>query len=465
MGSKPRCAVAGLSHESNSFSTLRAGEDEFHVWRGAEMLRGGPALTEAIEWIPLLQAGARPYGLVERHTYERMRDEILDGLAAAMPLEGVLLRLHGAMDVEGLGDGETDLVRAIRDLVGSDPLLVGSLDLHANLAPEVADLTDCLTAYREAPHRDAAATWERATRHMSECLLGGRRPVQALVKLPMLLPGEWAVTDCEPAHSLYASLASLDDAAGVVDSSILIGCAWTDSEHTSVSALVVAEDREVARTHAEELAGELWDRREEFGPESETLEPVAAIEAALADPAGGVLLSDTGDNPGAGAAGDLPIMLRLLLEAGAEEVLVGGLRDDDSVERCLAAGVGCRVALQAGGKLDRVNAEPLEVEAVVERLVAERWAVVRVGGVTLVLSRGPIDSGLHAITREMGMDPLAYRAVVVKAGFLSSPARELARRSIWALTPGWTDLRLERLPYRRLRRPIWPLDPEARWEG
>lgn len=456
---RPRCAVCGIGHESNSFSTLRAGEREFRIRRGDELLPASPPLPDGVEWVPLLHASAGPYGHVELETYEAIRDELLDLLHSALPLDGVLLRLHGAMEVDGLGDGETDLVRRIRSVVGEDAHVAGSLDLHANVSPELVADTDCLTAYREAPHTDAAATWARAARHAARALTTGLQPRQGLVKLPMILPGEWAVTSCEPAQSIYGRLGELDASDGVLDASLLIGCAWTDSPHTSVSALVVSEGSpDTARRYAEDLAAEVWDRRGEFGPESEVLEPGPAIEAALSHPGGGVFLSDTGDNPGAGAAGDLPIMLGHLLEAGASGVLVGGLRDEESTRRAIAAGAGARTALEIGGKLDTVNGAPLGVDATVERTMGDRLAVVSVGGVTVVLSAGRIGSGCHEIVDHLGMDLDAYQAVVVKCGYLYGYARERCRRSIWALTPGWTDVRLERLPYQHLRRPVFPLD-------
>ena len=139
------------------------------------------------------------------------------------------LSLHGAMEVEGIGDGESDLVGAIRERVGDAALISVSLDLHGNIAPALVEAADLLTALRTAPHRDGEATRERALSHLVRCLREGIRPQAAMVKLPLMLPGEYAVTEVEPARSLYEMLAAIEAEPGIMDASLMIGCAWTNS--------------------------------------------------------------------------------------------------------------------------------------------------------------------------------------------------------------------------------------------
>jgi len=456
---RPRCAICGISQESNSFSRLLAGPDEFRFSRGDEVL--GDYVADAhpdIEWVPLLCARGTPFGPVSRALYEEAKSEILRGLQGAAPVDGVLMRLHGAMEVEDIGDGESDFVAAVREVGGDGVPIVASLDLHANMAPSVVAATNAMTAYRRAPHDDARETWHRAAAHAARALREGLMPRQVLVRLPLLLPGEFAVTHAEPAQSLYARLLDIERLPGILDASILIGCAWTDGPNTSVSALVVAEeDPDLARPHCEALAREIWDRRREFGPETELLEPDEAIARAIAATEHPVLVQDTGDNPGAGAAGDLPIMLGALLKAGAKEALVASLQDAAAVDACIAAGDGARLSLELGGKLDTGNADPLPVEGVVARLFRPDHALLRCGEVDVLLCRRRSGQVGDAV-RLLGTDLGGARVVVSKGGYPAGSARTVARGFHWALTPGWTDLRLERLPYRNLRRPIFPLD-------
>ena len=201
-----RIAVAGIGHETNTFSTLRTELADFTLLRGEEIVHGAfwdPYRSEGIDLVGLLTASAAPHGLVRRETYLSLKEEILERLEQALPVDGIYLSLHGAMEVEGIGDGETDLVGALRDRVGAEVPISASLDLHANLAPAVVDATDVLTALRTAPHRDGEPTRRRALSHLIRVIREGLRPASALVKLPLLLPGEWAITEVEPAQTLY----------------------------------------------------------------------------------------------------------------------------------------------------------------------------------------------------------------------------------------------------------------------
>jgi microcystin degradation protein MlrC len=456
-----RVAVGGIRHETNTFSTLRTGLAEFRVERGDEIQVPG---AHGVEIVGTLVAGASPHGLVEHAAYQALKVELLDRLRAALPVDGVFLDLHGAMEVARIGDGESDLAAAVRALVGPAVPISASLDLHANISPALVAACDAMTALRTAPHRDGVETRARAMRLLLRALREGRRPVTAMAKPPILIAGESAVTDVEPARSLYGLLPSIDARPGVLDASVIIGCAWTDSPYTSTAALAVAWEREVAEREARQLGEEIWRCRAEFRPDAETAPLDAAVPRALAAPSGPVFVSDSGDNVTAGGAGDLPLVLAELLRVGAERALVAGLSDAAAVAACAAAGAGATVRLALGGKLDAVSGRPLPVDATVARLGAG-WAVVRVGGVDVAVTADRRAFTTLAGFAALGLDPLAYRVVVVKQGYLFPELRDAAAGAprILALTPGFTDLELTRLPYRRLTRPIYPLDGGVTW--
>ncbi|HID55469.1 TPA: M81 family peptidase [Candidatus Poribacteria bacterium] len=468
MKGKMRCAICGIRHETNTFSTLRTELENFRIQRGEEILQDGFFKSfKEVEWVPTLLASASPHGLVSREAYLKLKEELLERLSDKLPVDGIYMPLHGAMEVEEIGDGESDLVGSVRRIVGEDVPIVASLDLHGNIAPAFSQAANLLTAYRTTPHVDGVQTRIRAVKHLIRCVKEGIRPINLLVKIPLLLPGEYAITDVEPSRSLYARLQEVELEDGIMDASILIGCAWTDSPHASVSVIVVAEGEgevQKARELAFGLAREIWSRRREFGPEVETLPVEEAIKEAMKAEKRPVVISDSGDNVTAGGAGDIPILLEKLLELGASEAVVAGITDPDAVARCVQAGEGSEITLKIGGKLDRINGYPIEVKGVVENLDPPSLALLKVNGVRIMLipDRRPI------VTRDdfdrAGVNPLEQQIITVKLGLLFSEIREIARRSIMALSPGFTDLRLDRLPYRYITRPVFPLNGDFEWD-
>jgi microcystin degradation protein MlrC len=257
---------------------------------------------------------------------------------------------------------------------------------------------------------------------------------------------------------------------GIVDASLLIGCAWTDGPYTSATVIVVAErDAQLAQRAARSLARDLWARRSEFRFGQETMGLDAAILAAMESPEHPVFLSDSGDNVTAGAAGDLPVVLGRLLARGARDALVAGLADGESVERCARAGEGAEVELSVGGKLDPGHGGPLPLRVRVVRLSADPdgrvgMATVRAAGVTVVLTADRTVFADRASILAAGVDPMRKRIVVVKQGYLFPDLIDHAPRAIMVLSPGASDLRIEELPYKRLCRPAYPLDGDFAWE-
>jgi microcystin degradation protein MlrC len=459
-----RILLGGIRHETNTFSTLRTSIEDFHVKRGSEVVIEEPWCDfREVEWAPTLLAYASPHGLVEKNAYLSLKSELIDCLDASLPADGVLLDLHGAMEVEGVGSGEDDLVKSVREIVGDDIPIVVSLDLHGNISHELAEKADVLTAFRTAPHVDSIQTEIRALMHLKDCVNRRLKPFNVLVKLPMILPGEFAVTDIEPVRSLYGRLYELERVNGIIDASLFIGCAWSDTPNTSLSVLVVAGGREYAekaRNLAGSLSREVWARRLEFAPEVTPLTVDEAVDAALRSRDKPVLISDTGDNVTAGGAGDTVVLLEKFLQVGDSDILVDGIVDPEAVFMCAQAGKDARISLDLGGKLDRLNSHPISVEGVVAYVDYPRLAILRINGVeVIVTSKRRVLATLKEF-EEAKVNPLKKRIIAVKVGYLFSDLRQIARRSIWALTPGFTSLQIEKLPYSRIKRPIYPLDKE-----
>ncbi len=495
-----RIALAGISHESLNFSPVTVSLEEFRVWRGEELLQANSQFApyEAgdsgtgkyspsyatlaammqdldVEAAPILHANAlAPSGIVEEGAYLQLRDEIVAGIRQAGHLDGVCLILHGALLVENIWSGETDLVRSVRAVVGQDVPIAARLDLHGNLTEEFANKTDIWTVYRTAPHRDAPQTLERAMKLLVRSIREGLRPRPAFVRVPLLLPGEISTTDVEPMKSLLARVGEIERLEGILTAEILVGFAWADAAHASSSVAVIAEDEghlPRARQEVKRLAQAMWDERHNFTFDQEVAASAdEAIDMALAAAESTVFIADSGDNPTAGTPGDVSHFLARLLAKGAPDAILAGIPDGAAARVCFEQGVGATVSLSLGGKLDSAHGGPLAVSGVVEHLYrpdadAKEAAIatLRVGGVRVLISdRRMYFSGLDDF-RRAGVEPLEHKIVVVKLGYLMPALRDAAPREILALTPGYSDMDLTRLPYRQVTRPVFPLDRAFEW--
>ena len=495
-----RIAIAGISHEALNTSPLTTTLEHFHVWRGEELLHGetrfspyaAGTATGAIyepkyatlaqmmddlgaEPVPILHASSlSPSGTVDLNTYLQLRDEIIDGIQQAGQLDGICLVLHGALLVEHIWSGETDLVRSIRAVVGNDVLISARFDLHGNLTEEFANKTDIWTVYRTAPHRDAPQTLERAMTLLAHCIRGGHRPHPVFVRIPMILPGEKATTDVEPMKSLLELAIEIGQQPGILTAEILVGFGWADAPYSSSSVVVIAEDEPHlphARRQAKRLAKAMWDQRHNFTFDQEVAASAdEAIDLALAAEESCVFIADSGDNPTAGTPGDVPYFLSRLLAKDVPDAILAGIPDGEAARICFEAGVGATVSLSLGGKLDTEYGAPLEVKGTVEHLCQPDQdskevaiATVQVGGVrVLITDRRTYFSSLNDF-RMAGVEPLDHKIVVVKLGYLMPELRDAAPREILALTQGYSDLDFTRLPYRYVTRPIFPLDDDFAW--
>lgn len=348
-----RIALSGFSHETNTFSAVATEYEDFRIIRGDSLLqerfggRQGKDAAADVQLKPCLFARVLPGGPIKRDAYLRLKRELLEMFESTLPVDGIYLDLHGAAEVEDIGDGVGDFIQSLRRIAGPEVVIPASLDLHGNISPQLAGAVNILTAYRTAPHRDMEETRMRAFRHLLDAFRNGSRPKTVLIKVPLLLPGEAAVTDVEPARSLYAWLDEIGRVPGLLDSTFLLGCCWTDSIHTSASVLLVAEqDRNLADNYARSLAEDVWAHRHRFRLPEQPVPVDEAIRLAMSARKHPVFISDSGDNITGGAGGDIPLMIDRLLAAGARNALIAGITDPQAVARCAAAG-------QRGGETSR----------------------------------------------------------------------------------------------------------------
>lgn len=474
-----RIATAGIHTESSTFSPLPTRLDDFRILRGQE-LPADPhfrALAELADFevIPLVHARALPGGPVTAAAYELLRSEFLEGLRAALPLDGLYLAMHGAMNVSGLDDAEGDWISAAREVVGPDCIIVASYDLHGNVSERIARNLDGLAAYRTAPHIDVQETHLRAVRMLRRALQTGVRPVLGRVPVPVLLPGERTSTEDEPARRLYAALPGFDARPGIWDANLLVGYVWADEPRSTASAVVTGDDAAEVRRTAEEIARSWWEARHEFsfGPRHGSLEGCLKAALAEAGPAGGDrigIVADSGDNPTAGGVGDRADALISLLQLQAEGVLMAGIAAPDAVELAFSAGEGAERELPVGAQLAAESGPRTTVSARVKKLIPatdprDREAVIETGGITAVLGarRRPYHH-LHDLER-VGESLADYRVLVVKSGYLSPELAPLAEPSLLALSGGAVSQDLHSLGHKRVPRPFFPRDENFDWEA
>ncbi len=482
-----RAFVAALGAEVNTFSPLTIGEEQFgKLWcfRAGELPRGAAvplvaaplararALEEAGE-LTVVQGycgGAQPGGIVQRAVYEALRNELLADLCAALPVDLVLLGLHGATVAEGYDDCEGDLLRHVREIAGPGAVVAGLLDPHCHLTAAMLDNADLLMAYKEYPHTDIFPTARRLVDAAVSAARGARRPIMRAADCRTI--GIYH-TMREPMLSLIADLRAAEADPRVIDISIAHGFPWGDVADLGTRVWATSDgDPALAADLAFRFAQRLCDLR---GQTSAALRTLDDIVADIAVHPGLAVVADDADNPGGGAPSDATYVVRALHEAGIGPIAAALFWDPQSVARCLAAGEGASLSLAAGGKACALSGAPLVLEGTVRRILHDatqpfgggRWPIgtavwFESEGLSLVLSSGRSQCFDTSVFTQMGIDLAACRAVVVKSSqhFYASFSK-LTDRIFYARAPGVLSQDLGSLPYANVRRPIWPLDTDV----
>ncbi len=417
-------------------------------------------------------AGAQPSGTTTRAAYEALRDELLADLRAALPVDMVLLGLHGAMVADGYDDCEGDVLRRVRAIVGPGVVVGAELDPHCHLTPEMVAQADLLICFKEYPHSDVL---ERALELVDLCAATVEkkiRPVPAVVDTGMVVTMH---TSREPARGFVDRLQALEGKDGVLSISVAHGFPWGDVPEMGTRLLVYTDgDAAKAKALAQKLSDELVGLRDALQVRYPDID--AALDEALAQPAGPVVLADGADNPGGGAAGDSTFVLRRMLERGIGDAALGPLWDPIAVRIAFEAGVGARLPLRIGGKIGPLSGDPLDLDCRVKALQRDLvmtglsnapvamgdCALVETGGIEIALISLRNQAMGTDLFTQLGCDLAAKRLIVVKSSqhFYASFSK-VARHVIYLGAPGSVTLDISTLPYTKVRRPKWPLDRHA----
>jgi microcystin degradation protein MlrC len=492
-----RFAAAQLSHESNVFSAVRTDMAAFEaskIRRGQQILdeEGGAnssfggfiagSARFGFELVPILSVWATPSGIVDGSTLQALLGEIIGGIHAAGPIDGVLLGLHGALVSELDRDSDALILETVRDAIGNDMPLVATFDLHANLSPRMVDAATMLIGYDTYPHVDMAARAEEACERIVQLARREIDPAAALVKPPMLPTSQCMTTDRSPMGDLIALAHEWEQQPGVLAVSVAGGFPPADVEEAGLSVLAYSDGEvTLALEAAEAIADRAWTIREQFLGGVSTFEEAATYLAGIQPGGKPLLLVDIGDNPWTGGPGDSVELLRFLLAQDVQNAAIALVRDPEAVAACRAAGPGATIQLTLGGNTDRLHGDPIEINAYVRLLSDGHYvyegpmmagvqvdlgptAILVADGIeVLVTSRAetPIDLNVF---RAFGIEPTRKSVIALKGkGHFRAAFEPIASRVILVEGPGITGADLSRLPFQHLTRPIWPLDANAEW--
>ena len=491
-----RVGIIALLHESNTFIAQPTTLDHFRenwLFTG-ETIRARLADTphevggflaglaaDRTEAVLLLAARAMPFGPLSADCFDVLLEIMRGELSAAGPLDGILVAPHGATVSEAFPDADGHWLSELRDLVGPELPVIGTLDAHANLSQKMIDATNALIAYRTNPHLDQRDRGIEAAVMLAATLRGEIAPTQAAAFPPMAINIERQLISDPHCQPLYQLADRLRDQDRVLSNSILLGFPYADVAEMGSSTIVVTDgDAELARQSAAALAEYLWTHREDFT--GQLLEIETALDQVASLP-GPICLLDMGDNVGGGSPGDSTHLAHAIDARGITDAFVC-LYDPPAVQQAALGGVGAQVEMAVGGKTDQLHGEPFSARFTVKGLYDGRFhepetrhggfsdcdqgptAVVRAEtGVTFMLtSRRMPPFSLHQLTT-FDVDPTQFHVLVAKG--VNAPVaayRPVCRHLLRVNTPGCTTADMTTLTFEDRRRPLFPFEKDFAWE-
>jgi microcystin degradation protein MlrC len=534
-----RIAVGQISSESNHFVPGTCNVDFFrttgYLHEGEEVFRLADTETEVggmlraaskAEIVPLLATRGNSSTVLSDSCWRRLKQGVLRRLEKAGQVDGVVMSHHGSMAVESVDDPEGELAAEIRAIIGRTTPFAMTLDLHGNVTRQMVEATDIICGYETYPHQDARCTGERATRLLLGAIRGDIHPVMAHVKLPMILTGFHGSTFGKgPFAQLMRAARELEGVAphpsnpppielrpvrctdfsrlrsarttqiptkvgtpngwlrgSILSTSLFLVGSYIDVPDMGCSALVIADgDARHATRCANALAREFWLKRREFVVE--TVSVAEAVRRGREIKGGPVLLLDTADTTGGGAAGDSIALVRGLIEAGVTEPCLAMVVDPDAARRCHRTRIGETLSLSIGHRVDPQWGKPLKVTGKLVRksdgrfrysggILSGTWssmgpsAVLQIGSLSLLVMTHPTYDYAYEQYASVGLDPRRAKFVGVKnmmnfrVGY-----RDIMKGFFVVDCPGPTPTDMRALPFRRVKRPVFPIDDDTHWEA
>ena len=492
-----RVAIAELKQETNTFVLQQTTLTDFknwHLFTGDEVI-SGLANTNCeiagfldvlepagIEPVPILATFAISGGPVASETFETLLADLLAGLEAARPYDGVLLALHGAMVTDTDDDPDGAILTAVRAAIGPDMPLVVSMDVHANVTRRCVEQADAIAGFRTSPHIDQRDTGQRAARVMVRMLKEGVRPTGAFIKIPMVVPASTHIHHLPGPYQRLMQTAAAAESDQVLAADVFTVQPWLDIEDLGFAAVVYTDnDPELAEAVAADLAALAWSEREAF-MELHLVPIEEAIARAVAAPEGPIVLSDMADGTGAGSPGDATAVIAALLAADLDVPALVCVRDPEAAAEAIAAGVGATVELTVGAKLDTVYNRPVTIRGEVTfagpasfrfggggytgvEMEMGTCAVIQAGQVSILITSNSVFTVDPEMYRAVGLEPKDAKIVVVKSHIqFRAGYDDIAKEIILLDSPGMSSDHLEALPFKRIPRPMYPFDRDLTFD-
>ncbi|WP_350344270.1 M81 family metallopeptidase [Proteinivorax tanatarense] len=490
-----RVLVGGMYHESNSFNPIITKEKDFKVIYGKEIfesIKENDAISGIIttlqeaecEVVPTVYARAVPNGEVDYDFYIRIKDEIIEKAKKAdaeKPLDGITLALHGSMRVKELGEAEGDILKELSSLFPNIPIY-SALDMHATITSKMHNNCNGFVGYKCAPHTDCTETGIQAAKMTIKSINNQSTVKSCWVKIPLIIAGEQSATADEPMAELIEGLKRMEKKAGILSASYFMGFPWADNKDNSAAAYVVAEnDEKLAQQTAVQLAEKMWEKRYEFKFHTETYSQQKALNKAFEAVCQGetpVYISDSGDNPTAGASSDCTEFLKIILadkrlDSLERPIIYGGFYDPEAVKQCKGK-VGEIIDITFGAKFDATTSTPINATGTVKSYISGWGGITfpqsdivlfNTGGVDVILAEQHIGYTDPKLYIDLGLNPKEAQIIVCKLGYLTPQHEALAKRSILALTKGNTNEELKSIEFKKIERPIFPLDEKFNYKA
>ena len=468
--------VGLIHHESNSFNPELTDIEEFKILKGEEIREKGEALTRTslkgiidvlvkhnFEVLPTVVAlPTSEGGLVKREAYNYIKEIYLEELSKHEKIDGVCLDLHGSMTTEDLDDAEGDILAETRKMVGNETPITVALDMHAMVTDKMMKNADALVSYRTAPHLDKYETGAKAADMLAKALKENIKLTMAGYKIPYLVSGEKSETDKYPMNELLRRIEEVDKDQEVLCSSYCLGFPWADVEFNTASSIVVARgNKNKAESKARYLADEFWKKRYDFKFTTPAYSLEEALKIAEGEREFPIFIMDSGDNPGAGSNQRIVEPLIYLKRKGYKRVLYGSVCDKEATEKLKQAGIGKQQKILLGQRNTDPQSGKVELTCTTKniRKYGDVTSVLaQINGIDVIISDKKVVMTDPEFVFSLGVRLEEYRIVMFKSGYLAPEYKPYARKVMLALTPGYTYQELEKIPYKRVKRPIFPLD-------
>ncbi|MFB9952973.1 M81 family metallopeptidase [Rhizobium puerariae] len=492
-----RILVACISHETNTFSPVPTPLARFRPG-GEQPLRGQPAIEfysgtqsalggflhvaeEAGAEVALaVAASAPPSGPSDAATFEALSGILLQSAREEGPFDAVFLHLHGAMVTEGYEDGEGEILRRLRTVLPDVPLAL-SLDMHANVFPEMIEHADVVAGYQTYPHLDERETAIRAGRALVRSLRREIRPTLAWGSVPMLPHVMAQGTNRSPNREIQALTIALEESGEAVLASVFVGFPHADISQAGLSAVVVTDDdEEKAQSLVRRLLDAAWATRKEFVFESTPLADSVAQAKSLGAQTGPIVILDHCDNCGSGGTVDTTEVLAEIIRQELKDVIFFGICDPSAVQACVEAGVGATVSIEIGGHTPMPSipyqSAPLAVTGRVRTLSAGYFrsnssmhrgiwinigpmALLDLGGIEVALISTQVEPTDLGLFLALGVDPASKRFIAIKSRVhWAADLGQFAKHVVPCAGVGVCTSDYSILKFKNVRRPIFPLD-------